>query len=309
MFRWTGLFLIACTALWAQNAPGTGKIDLTVSTDGAGRNPIPGANVTWTGPDNQSHTGVTAADGHLRLANLTPGVYRVQVRAAGYTGAFRGPGVSPAYVVADNTAVLYATMIPLGAIRGTVTGEDGNPVAGAVVAVAPAGLPASPRSQRTATTDAEGHYLIADLSPAGPGGARGGWDMKAYLPLQRAGELGKTFEPAYSENIAIQPGSTQTVGLQLRSAPSFHIRGRVADKPAAEGAVSIRECDGGAQDDSASYISVASDGSFDAGGLIPGAYCLAFEVAQGSYYKLQSSIFVGVIHDRDLDQVELKAQP
>lgn len=310
MLRWTGFFLLACAA-WAQAPPpasstsDTGKLDVIVSATMASVTPIAGANVTWVGPDNQSHTGVTGADGHLRVSDLAPGAYRINVRAAGYMPlAVRSPIISPAYVPAGNTTTVYVTMTPTGAIGGTVVDEEGKPVPGAIVVAH-----AEPNREKTATADAQGRYLIADLEPRRT--VPSGWMVKAYVPAERMIELGKGFEPAYSENVAVRPEATADVDLQLRSTPIFHIRGRVADKPDTGGAfVQIKECGAPGEEDSpASRTAVANDGSFDIPALRPGAYCLAFQVAQGLDYKYQSEILVEVIRDRDLDQVELKARP
>lgn len=86
-------------------------------------------------------------------------------------------------VVAGIVQALPAT----GAVSGTVTDEHGTPLAGAVVtAVSGPGSQASARG--TATTDAEGRYVIDRLRPRSDysvcvsgEGADGGWSAVGYL--------------------------------------------------------------------------------------------------------------------------------
>ncbi len=320
MLRLTIVFvLIICVMLPAQTpAPATGKLDLAVMTAAADQKPIAGASVTWVGLDNTSHTDLTGKDGHLRLSGLIPGVYRLRgISAAGYSNALRAAVGGPVYVPADNTAVLQSLMVPNGAIGGTVVDEDGKPVSGAIVVVHSHGYPLPrPGQERldslgTAVTDSEGRYLIPDRAAVGSSAAFGsplGGVVMAYLPVERAIELGKGFEPAYAERVVVHPGATEKVDMQLHSSPAFHIRGLVSGKAATEGTfVSIQNCSEGAEDELATRTKVAKDGSFDAAGFIPGAYCLTFEVPQGTDYKQQSYRVAATISDRDVDQVQVKA--
>jgi hypothetical protein len=316
MLRLASFFLIACAMLSAQTpAPPTGKLDLEVMTAAADQKPIAGASVNWIGPDNTSHTDLTGKDGHLRLSGLVPGVYTIRgVSAAGYSNAVRGSAVGPVYVPADNTAVIQSLMIPNGAIEGTVVDEDSKPISGAIVVAHsyPLDSPGLERldSVGTAVTGPEGRYLIPDRAPQGSTSAfvsHLGGIVMAYLPVERAIELGKGFEPAYSDKVVVHPGLTETVDIQLHSRPTFHIRGLISGKARTEGTfVSIQNCSKGTEDKSAMRTAVAKDGSFDAAGFIPGAYCLTFEVAQGTDYKPQSYGFA-TSSDHDVDQVQLKA--
>jgi Carboxypeptidase regulatory-like domain len=307
MLRLTSFSLLACVIAAAQTpAPATGKLDLDVMT--AERKPISGANVNWVGPDKRSHTDLTGEDGHLRLFGLAPGVYRLgKIVAAGYSGAHSNPGGS-FYIPADNTAVLHATMVPNAAIGGTVTDESGMPIPDAVVVVYRLAAPnvVMREAVGTAATNSAGRYLIPDLPP----GAAVSLVARAYVPLEHAVEIGRGFEPAYSASFTVRAGLTENIDVRLLAGPTFHIRGSVSAMPENEGAlVFIKDCGNRAEDNSAMRTTVNKNGSFDAGGLVPGTYCLVFEVAQGTEYKPRSDNFVATIDDRDVEHVQMTAKP
>jgi len=310
MLRSTVLFLLAGAMLPAQTpAPTFGKLDLTVSIKGSDRTPIAGARVNWVGPDNTLHTDMTGEDGHLRLSDLPPGVYRLrEIAAMGYTGAPSNP-MSAFYTAAGNTAVLSAAMIPSAAIAGFVVDEDGKPIPGAIV-VAHGAVSDPPQTRDTgitATADAEGHYLINAPATAFPVTQS---VVTAYLPIERASDLGKGFSPGNSPAFSLRSGVTENINVRLRSSPIFHLRGSVAPKPESERAsVSVQGCGAGADFQAGTRIVVMDDGTFDAAGLVPGTYCVAFEVAQGTGYHRRSDIQVVTIRDRDLDQVQLTPRP
>ena len=106
-------------------------------------------------------------------------------------------------------------------------------------------------------------------------------------------------------------GSTSLTAAGTRPPMSPRIRflpGQADAYVLLEGAfVSIQNCSKDAEDKSATRTAVAKDGSFDAAGFIPGAYCLTFEVPQGTDYKQQSYRVAATIRDRDVDQVQVKA--
>lgn len=308
MCRLTVLFALGSAMLGAQTrAPATGKLDLDVMT-GGDRKPIAGASVNWFGPDKRSHIDLTGEDGHLRLFGLTPGVYRLgKIVAAGYSEARSNPGGS-FYVVAGNTEVLHATMIPLEAVGGSVTDENGMPVSGAVVVLHRLSAPnvVLRESLGSATTNTEGRYLIRDLAPD----AAVGMAVRAYVPLEHAIDGGQRFEPAYSAMFTIHAGLTENIDVRLHSSRTFHIRGSVVARAEGGGAfVAVKDCGNTAEDNSVMRTAVARDGSFDAAGLVPGTYCLVFEVAQGTEYKSRSDNFVATIADRDVAQLQLTAKP
>ena len=300
MLRLPVLLWLGCAMLMAQiPAATTGRLDLEVGT--RDRKPVGGARVIWAGPDKQLHEDRTGADGQLHLSGLAPGVYGLKISAPGYTVAIAPATV--AYVLAGNVAVVNAVMIPNGTIRGTVTGDDGKPIPGAVIALArPSGRGAQ-SGVEAAVTGADGQYQ-GDL----PGG---NWVAKAYLPLQRSIELGRGFEPAYSASFNLRPGATQNIDFRLRSSPTFHIRGRIAaGKPEAEGAfILIQDCSPGADTDSGARVPLARDGSLDVPALLPGTYCLTLETAQGTGVKHLSEAAIATITDRDVEGLEITPRP
>ncbi|WP_269513950.1 TonB-dependent receptor [Brevundimonas subvibrioides] len=105
--------LVAPTEALAQSL--TGSLRVTVSGDGGA--PLSGANVTVSSPDSLvSRTGVTDADGRVRLAGLDPATnYTVNVTAAGYD-AFG----------ADNVAVVAGRDLSVGYVLVSGAGPASN---------------------------------------------------------------------------------------------------------------------------------------------------------------------------------------
>ncbi|MFN2370222.1 MAG: S8 family serine peptidase, partial [Candidatus Krumholzibacteriia bacterium] len=130
---------------------GVGEVTGTV-TDQATGLPVAGAQVRL---DGGYHLDTTGADGVYRLV-LPAGAATFTVKAFGYVDGSLPVAVPDGGIV---TADLALAPRPLAAVTGTVTGPEGETVAGATVAAE--GTPVPP-----AVTDAAGAYGL-DL-PAGP---------------------------------------------------------------------------------------------------------------------------------------------
>src|SRR5262249_60314805 len=138
----------------------------------------------------------TAADGAYRCDGLAPGHTAVEVWAERFP-FWRGA----CDLVAGAQAQLDVELPDGVVVHGTVTGEDGKPLAGAVVRGFPIAVPdtfpqlgqydfESTFGYRAATADAAGHYRVAQLAPgeqhlyasagAGPDRRRRGMEAKPW---------------------------------------------------------------------------------------------------------------------------------
>ncbi|MEN5074691.1 carboxypeptidase regulatory-like domain-containing protein [Isoptericola cucumis] len=124
----------------------------------AGGDPVAGVVVTIDGPDGPVST-TTAADGTYAFEDVPPGDHAVTVVAPdGYT--VDGPATRDVTVGTDDVTGVDFALASTGAIGGTVTDDEGNPVPGATVTVE------GPDGPVELTTDDEGVYFVDDL-PAG----------------------------------------------------------------------------------------------------------------------------------------------
>ncbi len=153
MIRASLVVLLASLTLSAQSQPGS--LDFRVIA--TGNVPVAGASVTLEGPNGRTYSGATERDGHLRLANLAPGVYHFT--------AFDAPGYvrNPRNFLADvsihegQTREFQFELQPAPKLQGTLVDEQGNPVAGATV------IAYTPRVNTftgEAKTDANGFYSM-----------------------------------------------------------------------------------------------------------------------------------------------------
>ncbi|MEO6593477.1 MAG: carboxypeptidase regulatory-like domain-containing protein [Planctomycetota bacterium] len=111
---------------------------------------LAGSSVTAVGNDSQAMV-VTAADGSFSVDNLLPGDYRVRARLPSQP---LGSGDKLVSVQANRRAGDVILRLEAGrTVRGSVVGSDGQPVAGALVAVRGA-------LGQTTMTDGSGDFLL-----------------------------------------------------------------------------------------------------------------------------------------------------
>ena len=137
----------------------------------------------------QSQTGT---DGAYTATDVAPGDYYVFAASSGYISPLNQvqaliaggadmkkplPGVQVVHVTAEHTAMADVTMERGAAVSGTISWDDGSPVTGAIMAVAPAkGDSKQPPSQfgmlamasvltSLSISDDQGHYRISGLAP------------------------------------------------------------------------------------------------------------------------------------------------
>jgi hypothetical protein len=120
--------------------------------------PIDGAKVTVVNRDTgYQFTNLTLSDGSYLRNTLVPGNYDVYV-SAGVLESVLVSGI----VVAEDPVNVDATLGTTDVLlRGTLTDSSGTPVAGATIRV----FSDSSITLREATTDANGNYTLANLSP------------------------------------------------------------------------------------------------------------------------------------------------
>ncbi len=301
------ILLLASAALHAQ----VGRFDLHVTT--TTHQPVAGASVTVQGPDNRTYSGVTASDGHFRIAELPAGVYKFQ--------AFNAPGyirynknfLADFSIHSGNERSIGFQLEPVRKIEGTVTDDRGNPIEGAtVIAADPLGAPRA-LMRGSATTDSRGAYSLS-LVPE-PASFLDTFSLsipvnvtvKAYVTPDRATQTGQAFYPSQAETVEIRSGSL-TRNLALRPSPAFHIRGRVSTVPSAAEAplVWIYSCNAPDDEGLTSTTTLRADGSFDAPGILPGSACVTLETIDPSTQaKRYSRVLTVAVSDRDVDQVQL----
>jgi hypothetical protein len=129
----------------------TGTLTGTVTDAGTGA-PIAGATVSVT-IEGRTRTATTDADGVYTFSTLPVGTYDFTASAFGY-----GSATATATITESATTILDFALspVPSHSVSGTVTDDQGNPVAGATVTIE--GTPIPPT-----TTDADGHYEFASV--------------------------------------------------------------------------------------------------------------------------------------------------
>jgi subtilisin family serine protease/uncharacterized membrane protein len=126
--------------------PGSITGSVTDAKDGS---PIGGAQVS-----DGIRTVLTDAAGKYTISNVPPGTYQVVASKEGYETSFSAVGVLQGTTAVANFSL--SQIILLGSITGSVTdAKDGSVIVGATVS----------DGTRTATTDATGKYIIADVPP------------------------------------------------------------------------------------------------------------------------------------------------
>lgn len=214
MLRFAPVVLASALLLNAQ-APVAGSFDLHVTTTRDA--PVAGATVSIEGPDGQVHSGATAADGHFRAANLTPGTYRfVAFDAPGYARDGRN-FLADVSVHAGHTRAYSFQLVPAPKIEGTVTGEDGNPIEGATVIVE---FPHGDSRNFSGKTNAQGAFtLILTALPESFLGLSLGALPPLTMTSSALGQGVRQEGPTYysgTARIVLRPGYTPPFGLSFR---------------------------------------------------------------------------------------------
>lgn len=167
-----------------------GAMNGTVTSAGNG-SPISGGTVQAIQSNNIIGSATTAADGTYAIANLVPGSYDVRFYATGFGSSI----VSGSVVGSGAITTVNGLLGSPGTISGKVTETDGvTPIVGASVTAAQGS-----NSFGSSTTDSNGDYSIATLSPG------------TYNVI--AAETG--FATEISSGVAVTAGNTTTANLSL----------------------------------------------------------------------------------------------
>jgi len=260
----------------------------SVSLSGTVRDAITGAPVggaavrlASTG-DGDPRITIADKDGRYRFAAVDPGRYEVSVRVDGYLEGRFGqarPGAPGRLVEVATTAVAAELRVWQGAvITGTVYGSDGRPRSGIEVAtlkrVVEFGQPRLTPAGRPARTNDRGDYRIFGLEP-------GRYYVLATPPIGGAAMFGTESDsftyapgvtsPADAVAIDATAGSDTVAHLTLQRRRVFTIAGSVDPRlRAATGPTSVEFRLLSTR--AVRIVSVASDGTFEAKGLLPGRY-------------------------------------
>jgi dolichyl-phosphooligosaccharide-protein glycotransferase len=180
---------------------------------------VAGAHIVLWGPNNLTTlTATTDASGAFSLPSVPPGVYNYNVLYAGHNYT-----ESPLYLEPSSPA--NATVgLPTGAVTGSVVGETGSPIAGAVVTLAgPTGAVASN------TTNASGGFRISNYAP-------GNYTLTATVPGTSNRSVGlpvsvTTPTSGLVANLTVQPVAQVSVTVEANGAPVAGIPVRLTAVP------------------------------------------------------------------------------
>ncbi len=170
-------FLLVGTGL-CSNAQQSGSIPNASSISGTvvqepGSQPLKKVLVQVV-PEDQSqganYTDATDSDGHFRIANVSPGRYRIYLERTGFTGVNERGRRSNTNVftvqAGQSLEELVFHMLPTAVIVGRVTDEDGDPMPGVNV-IAEKKQPGKSRRENvgSGTTNDMGEYRLFGLFP------------------------------------------------------------------------------------------------------------------------------------------------
>jgi hypothetical protein len=183
-----------------------GTLEGTV-TDAGTSDPIAGAHVSVT-PLGASTT--TGPDGHYSLT-LPVDTYTVTASAFGYNTASQSAAVTDGGTTTVNFAL---TAAPTGSLSGTVSENNGNPLANGTVTIL--GTPIPPT-----TTDASGHYSFASVP-------NGTYNVKAEAGRCNTAQTDSVTVSGSTTHDFTLPQRTDSFGYSCRVETAAYIEGDTA---------------------------------------------------------------------------------
>ncbi len=307
------LFLLtsAISVLHAQNAPAPGKAIVTV-LNSVTKQPVDKARVTLQSMSisRPPVEATTSVDGRAEFGELLPGRYAIsEVKAAHFIFEIMASLTVPESATVQATSLL----VPTGEIQGTVLDEDGKPVFLAIMhalhfAPAPPEMKMEWVERGFAQTDTQGRYKLTDLAP-GRYLVRVGTIVNMPGKQQERTFYPSGINPQQAIRLDVRPGSiVDRIDLRLRPAEVYHVRGTLTGSTKPQGTVFIEDCDA-TRSSFVGYGPVAADGTFDAPGIRPGAYCVNHGERPSSEEMLSFAIGTVTVVDRDVDGISLVAEP
>lgn len=238
-----------------------------VITDSVTGAPLLGASIrVFTSEGITLQTRSSGADGSYTIPSLQPGSYSIVIMEEGYAGRTIGAMINAGAVTALNVALQQLA----GAISGTVTDTNGNPIADAIIRIYSNNIIVV----RVATNE-DGTYDIGNLAPG------------SYYVTVRAEGFG-----GLSSSVVVNPGETTMENFALTPNPGS-IAGIVTDTSGSPIAgailtVSINVSGGGLL--TTRYVS-QNDGSYLIENLFPSPYLIT-AVAASFQCAFQSATVV-----------------
>lgn len=286
--------LLAATA-WAQPAC---VVEGTVSDKASGE-PVAGAHVfLMPGGEAPRVALLERSDrqGAFCFASVNAGDYTLIAQHTGHLDETYGKGLVLAVRQGVAIAPLAVKLTRRAIVSGTVVDGDGEPIAGAQVAVyirARNGDPTDPDEVESSETDDRGQFRFSSLAPGtyylGANRRTGRPDNSSAMPFLDA--TGAAYQEGFQETfysaaadfagakpLEVQAGKDLSgILLTLRKQELRHVSGKVVGAPS--GAyVAFRSPNG-----DSSGMALGSDGSFFRSGLKPGRYTV--EVRTGNQIR------------------------
>ena len=200
---------------------------------------VPLKKVAITLEGDKDPTATTTSDGKFSFTNIPPGDYTIKAERVGY---LESPETVVTLQPGEVKKDFVVKLTPQAVISGRVLDEDGDPVPGSRVAyIRWIGAGEKKFKLESDLTDAngEGGFTITGLSP-------GNYYLQASEErVQRERQTGEDFVPTYYPNavelagasaLLVPPGGEiRNLVINLRKAPTFRVRGKVAIPAGAAG--------------------------------------------------------------------------
>lgn len=309
------LLAFAALALHAQDLPNPvtsgDHFDISGNVlDAVTAKPVPRAQISLEpqGPGGSVRTALTDISGNFLFRQVVLGIYALSASKNGYTAGV--DAYHKVILVSGTQPGQYTLKLqPQAVLSGTVSDQEGNPVAGAaVVLLRPEIVEGHMRLQalQTKETDDRGAFRF-------PGLGNGRYYACALVqPTAYDRQNGVGYPPTFFPNasdisaaqaIALKPGEDRTVNIDDEYADAFHVRGKITPS-ATQPRVSLRYAD-----PMVAAISLPLEaridlrsGAFDIPSVPDGDYILEAEGEGAHPLRAERRITVG---DKDLEDADL----
>ena len=281
--------------------PFGGELKGTVT--GTGEEPLANVNVTaYDAATNSPHSALTGADGTYTVGGLSSGSYRVRfavenrplITSPGdYATQLYDGGISLEVTAGKTIGGIDAQLQPGATISGTVSGSGASPIGGIGVTAYDAGGNVA----GTATTAADGSYIIAEL---GGGSYRVGFTGRPS-GLGELNYLGQFFasktDLADATPVSVDAGGS-TAGINAQLSEGGRITGTVTDSSGnalVGDGIQIGVYNASEQEVASGFVGPGDEtGTYSVGALPTGIYRVAFKSFAGAGYKPASVSAVAV---------------
>ncbi|HWC99733.1 MAG TPA: carboxypeptidase regulatory-like domain-containing protein [Candidatus Sulfopaludibacter sp.] len=286
-----------------------------VVTNSATGAPVRKAHLTFQSTDRTYNT-TTDASGRFSIGEVAPGSYNARAESEGYQVAGQPLKLAEDQHLDD----LAFHLTPSGVITGRVLDENGEPLAQIYVEAQLETWGRDGRQKSNAgavTTDDRGEYRFFNL-----------WAGRYYIvasnPQLGSGMNGRVHtdpvEMAYvttwfpnttdasqaAPNMLAPGAELSGIDIRMRRERVFHIRGRALLPPGQRAPVDVMSCD--AAGSRGVSTPILRDGSFDASGVQPGAWCLLINLMPDATHGFTARQAVNVA-DHDVNNVSLTVSP